>query len=121
MALGQKRNVAVVPEARRMLEQLKEEVASEIASGPDGQGKPLESWYDSGYGGEVSSRVWGAVGGNMVRRMIAAAQQSMIQQATQQTQAAFRENIGAWSGQGAGQGQSGQGTNPFTVQVPRAD
>lgn len=115
MALGQKRNVAVVPEARRALEQLKFEVAGEIAASPETQGQPLQSWYDSGYGGEVPSRYWGAVGGNMVRRMIAAAQQSMIQQATEQTQAAFRQSLGESTAQPAGN------TNPFTVNVPRAD
>src|SRR5690625_465590 len=121
MALGQKRNVAVVPEARRMLEQLKQEVASEIASGPEGQGKPLESWYASGYGGEVTSRVWGAVGGNMVRRMIAAAQQSMIQQATHQTQSAFRQSLGGYNSSGSSWTGSSTGTNPFTVNIPKAD
>lgn len=114
MALGQKRNVAVVPEARRMLEQLKNEVAGEIAASPETQGQPLQSWYESGYGGEVPSRVWGAVGGNMVRRMIAAAQESMIQHATQQTQAAFRQSLNE-----PGPAQQG-GTNPFTVDIPRA-
>lgn len=129
MALGQKRNVAVVPEAQRMLEQLKQEVADEIASSPQTEGKPLQSWYESGYGGEVPSRVWGAVGGNMVRRMIAAAQQSMIQQATHQTQSAFRQSLGEFGPSApAGQGQTQSygsadigSTNPFTVNVPRAD
>lgn len=115
MALGQKRNVPVNPAAARALEQLKQEVAQEISAGPDQQADQLQHWYNSGYGGEVPSRVWGSVGGNMVRRMIAAAQESMIQQATQETQAAFRQSIGQT-------GQHGQNsTNPFTVQVPRAD
>src|SRR5690606_41131598 len=85
MALGQKRNTALVPQAAQALEQLKNELASEISNGPDPQAQTLQSWYQTGYGGDVPSRVWGSVGGNMVRRMIAAAQQSMIQQATQQT------------------------------------
>lgn len=118
MALGQKSNRALVPQAQMALEQLKQEVASEVAAGPDQQGQSLQSWYQSGYGGEVPSRVWGSVGGNMVRRMIAAAQQSMIQQATHATQSAFRQSL-AHPEQS---GQSGQNTtNPFTVQVPRAD
>src|SRR5690606_4193989 len=99
MALGQKRNTALVPQAAQALEQLKNEVSSEIHSGPDPQAQTLQSWYQTGYGGEVPSRVWGSVGGNMVRRMIAAAQQSMIQQAAQQTQTAFRQAIGQPIGQ----------------------
>lgn len=114
MALGQKRNVPLRPEAAQALEQLKQEVAQEIASGPDQQGPALQSWYQSGYGGEVPSRVWGSVGGNMVRRMIAAAQESMIQQATDATRVAFRQSL-------AQSDANQHGTNPFTVQVPKAD
>ncbi len=71
MALGQKRNTALVPQAAQALEQLKNEVSSEVSGGPDPQAQTLQSWYQTGYGGEVPSRVWGSVGGNMVRRMIA--------------------------------------------------
>jgi len=119
MALGQKSNRALVPQARQALEQLKNEVSSEIASGPDPQAQALQSWYQTGYGGEVPSRVWGAVGGNMVRRMIAAAEQSLIQGAAQQTQAAFRQALG--QGLGAQQAQFPQqqlSTNPFQVHIP---
>ncbi|MBO8140812.1 MAG: alpha/beta-type small acid-soluble spore protein [Firmicutes bacterium] len=136
MAEGQKSNRALVPQARQALEQLKNEVSSEIAAGPDPQAKALQSWYQSGYGGEVPSRVWGAVGGNMVRRMIAAAEQSLIQGAALQTQAAFRQALGQASAQTATQHQQYQpspqataaaqpeppqarfSTNPFQVQVP---
>lgn len=129
MALGQKRNTALVPQAAQALEQLKNEVSSEIHSGPDPQAHTLQSWYQTGYGGEVPSRVWGSVGGNMVRRMIAAAEQSMIQQATQQTQTAFRQAIGQPLGQPSypqhGQTQSPTqqplSTNPFQVQIPPAN
>lgn len=124
MALGQKRNTALVPQAAQALEQLKNEVSSEIHSGSDPQAQTLQSWYKTGYGGEVPSRVWGSVGGNMVRRMIAAAQQSMIQQATHQTSTAFRQAIGQPSGNsndlGYNQNQT-QSTNPFHVQVPPAN
>lgn len=113
MALGQKSNVALVPQAVQALEQLKQEVSGEIASGQDPQAQSLQEWYKSGYGGEVPSRVWGSVGGNMVRRMIAAAQESMIQQATQQTQSAFRQALETQQGPGSS-------TNPFHVQIPPA-
>ncbi|HLT58692.1 MAG TPA: alpha/beta-type small acid-soluble spore protein [Limnochordales bacterium] len=135
MAVGQKRNRALVPQARQALEQLKNEVSSEIASGPDPQAQALQSWYQSGYGGEVPSRVWGAVGGNMVRRMIAAAEQSLIQGAALETQAAFRQALGqafpgaqqAAQAHQAPQAQQFQhqgaqpqqlSTNPFQVQIP---
>lgn len=129
MALGQKRNTALVPQAAQALEQLKNEVSSEIHSGPDPQAQTLQSWYQTGYGGEVPSRVWGSVGGNMVRRMIAAAEQSMIQQATQQTQTAFRQAIGQPLGQPGYQQHSqtqpsthqSLSTNPFQVQIPPAN
>lgn len=124
MALGQKSNRALVPQARQALEQLKNEVSSEIASGPDPQAQALQSWYQSGYGGEVPSRVWGAVGGNMVRRMIAAAEQSLIQGAAQQAQTAFRQALGQ-AATGTHQAQQFQGqqaqqlsTNPFQVHIP---
>lgn len=122
MAIGQKSSRALVPQARQALEQLKNEVSSEIASGPDPQAQALQSWYQSGYGGEVPSRVWGAVGGNMVRRMIAAAEQSLIQGAAQQTQAAFRQALGplgqTLSSQPYQQQAQQLSTNPFQVQIP---
>lgn len=95
MALGQKRNVAVVPQARQALERFKQEVASEIAHGTDPQAQALQSWYESGYGGHVPARVWGAVGGNMVRRMIAAAEQSLLQQTAGQVKAGFQQGLQA--------------------------
>jgi len=44
VAFGQKSNRALVPQARQALEQLKNEVSSEIASGPDPQEKALQRW-----------------------------------------------------------------------------
>lgn len=60
LALGQKRNKLVVPEAYKAMEQFKAEIANEIGidAPPDG------------YWGNYSSRDCGAVGGHMVRRMI---------------------------------------------------
>lgn len=103
MALGQKRNVAVVPQARQALERFKQEVASEIAQGTDPQAQTLQSWYESGYGGNVPARVWGAVGGNMVRRMIAAAEQSLLQQTASQVRAGFQQGLQAQTGSPIGQ------------------
>lgn len=68
MAQGQQRNTHLVPQARAGLERLKFEVAQEL-------GIPNYS----GYLGDVPSRINGAVGGNMVRRMIALAEQQLAQ------------------------------------------
>jgi hypothetical protein len=65
MAQGQRSNTLVVPQARQAMEQLKYETAAEIGI-PNYQG----------YLGDVPSRLNGAVGGNMVRKMIQAYQSS---------------------------------------------
>lgn len=69
MAQGQRSNQIVVPQARQAMEQLKYETAQEIGL-PNYQG----------YLGDVPSRLNGAVGGNMVRKMIQAYQASAAQQ-----------------------------------------
>ncbi|NMB12339.1 MAG: alpha/beta-type small acid-soluble spore protein [Firmicutes bacterium] len=71
MGTGQKRNQPLVQQAYNALEQFKYETANEL-----GIQVPAE-----GYWGHISSRDCGAVGGNMVRKMIAAAEQSLINQA----------------------------------------
>src|SRR5690606_33648218 len=79
MAAGQKRNTVLVPQALQALERFKYEIANEIAQGGDPLAHTLQSWYQTGYGGDIPARVWGSVGGNMVRRMIAAAEQTLVQ------------------------------------------
>lgn len=72
MALGSSsRNVKVIPEAYQVMNQFKSEVATELGINPE---------YKTGYWGNIPSRECGAVGGHMVRRMIAAAQQSLLGQ-----------------------------------------
>ncbi|MGI6038223.1 MAG: small, acid-soluble spore protein, alpha/beta type [Limnochordia bacterium] len=85
MALGSKSNRTLIPQAAAALEQFKYEVANELGIN--------QSWK-TGYWGDVPARECGAVGGHMVRRMIAAAEQSLIQQATSNVQAGFRQSIG---------------------------
>ena len=81
MALGSSSsNIKVIPEAHQAMNQFKYEVATELGINPE---------YQSGYWGNISSRECGAVGGHMVRRMVAAAQQSMVGQGGGQT-ASFR-------------------------------
>ena len=72
MALGSSsRNVKGIPEAYQVMNQFKYEVATELGINPE---------YKTGYWGNIPSRECGAVGGHMVRRMIAAAQQSLLGQ-----------------------------------------
>ncbi|MBE3597349.1 MAG: alpha/beta-type small acid-soluble spore protein [Limnochordaceae bacterium] len=81
MAAGQKRNRPLLTQALGALDKFKYEVASELNINPE---------YKSGYWGNISARECGAVGGNMVRRMIAAAEQTLAQQAAGSATAAFR-------------------------------
>lgn len=83
MAQGQRSNKALIPAARRALDQFKYEVAQEL-----GIQVPQH-----GYWGDIPSRLNGAIGGNMVRRMIAAAEQSLIDQATVGVQSGFRQAL----------------------------
>ena len=106
MAAGPKRNTVLVPNAQQALEQLKQEVASELG---------IQNYQ--GYLGDVPARVNGAVGGNMVRRMIAAAEQALIQQTAQQVQAGFRQGLQQPQQQ---QFATGGTPNPFNVPVPPA-
>lgn len=70
MALGSSSsNVKVVPHAYQALNQFKYEVANELGINPE---------YKTGYWGNISSRECGSVGGHMVRRMIALAEQELL-------------------------------------------
>lgn len=70
MALGSSgSNIKVVPQAYQALNQFKYEVANELGINPE---------YKTGYWGNISSRECGAVGGHMVRRMIALAEQELL-------------------------------------------
>jgi len=71
MGTGQKRNKLLVPEANQAMYQFKHEIAREIG---------IENQIQGGYWGYISSRDCGAVGGNMVRRMIQTVEQSFAQQ-----------------------------------------
>lgn len=94
MAQGQKRNRALVPQSAQALERLKQEVATELG---------IQNYQ--GYLGDVPARLNGAVGGNMVRKMIRFAEQQMAQGQTVPT-------LGAT---GAGAQPAGQA---FGAQVP---
>lgn len=61
-----RRNRVMVPEARQSLQQFKTEVANS-----------LNVNLKQGYNGDLTSREAGSVGGEMVKRMIAYAEQNM--------------------------------------------
>lgn len=63
------KNITVVPQAFQALNQFKYEVAAELGINPE---------YKTGYWGNISSRECGAVGGHMVRRMIALAEGELL-------------------------------------------
>ncbi|KKM11821.1 spore protein [Clostridiales bacterium PH28_bin88] len=69
MAQGQQGKAQLVPAAHQALDNLKYEIAAEI-------GLPVKQGSED-YWGELTSRDCGAVGGNMVRRMIAFAEQHL--------------------------------------------
>lgn len=72
MARRRKRkNRILVPEATQAMNKFKYEVAEELGINPE---------YKTGYWGNISSRECGAVGGHMVRRMIAEAELSLGKQ-----------------------------------------
>ncbi|HOB08642.1 MAG: alpha/beta-type small acid-soluble spore protein [Limnochordia bacterium] len=74
MALGSSSsNQKLVPQAYNALNQFKYEVAQELNINPE---------YKTGYWGNITSRECGAVGGHMVRKMIASAEQALASQAT---------------------------------------
>ncbi|NLV16438.1 MAG: alpha/beta-type small acid-soluble spore protein [Syntrophomonadaceae bacterium] len=68
MGTGQKRNKVLVPQAAQAMYDFKNEIASELGISQQIQG---------GYWGNISSRDCGAVGGNMVRKMISFAENQL--------------------------------------------
>lgn len=66
MAAGQKSNTLVVPQAQKAMDQFKYETAAEVGLN-----------WTGGYGGDIPSRQWGAVGGHMVKKMVQAYEQNL--------------------------------------------
>ena len=98
MAQGQRRNSPVIQNAGQALDRFRDEVAQEVAqTSGDPQAHLLQQYLSGqtgGYGGDIPSRLWGAVGGHMVRRMIAAAEQSLIGQVQAGVQQGFQQALG---------------------------
>lgn len=68
MGTGQRSNKLVVPEAQKAMEQFKYEMANQVG---------VQNQIQGGYWGHISSRDCGAVGGQMVKQMIQAYEQSL--------------------------------------------
>jgi hypothetical protein len=67
MAFGQRSNSPVVPQATRVLDQMKYEVAQEL-----GISTPTD-----GYWGTMTTRDTGTIGGNITRKLVALAEQQL--------------------------------------------
>jgi hypothetical protein len=98
MAAGQKSNRLVYAQAKKALDQMKYEISKELNIDTS----PIQG----DYWGYMTARDCGAVGGNMVKRMIQAAEQTLSQQAVANVQAGFR------AGMTSQQPQQKQTTNP---------
>ena len=85
MGTGQQTNTPVVKQAGQALEKLKWEVAKELNINT----APIQG----DYWGYMTARDCGAVGGHMVKRMIEAAEQTLVSQAAGQVSASFRATI----------------------------
>lgn len=105
-------NVPVVLQAAKALDQFKQEIANELG---------LQSWQQAtqqgGYYGFVPARDNGAVGGHMVRRMIEAAEKSLMEQAYGQLTQSFAQgyNQAAQTGSFAGGYQGPSVGSPQTT------
>ena len=106
MARGSRRkNRPVVPEALAALDRFKYEIANEL--------NLPSNIINTGYWGNLPSAQCGAVGGQMVRRMIEAAQRSLIEGTMAGVKAGFQAGLTqqggaqAFTQTGYGAGQTG--------------
>jgi hypothetical protein len=72
------------PQARQALDQMKYEIASQVGVDYNSYG---------GYLGDIPAREAGRIGGQMVKQMIAAAEQSLISQTVAGAQASFNQAL----------------------------
>ncbi|MGE5550514.1 MAG: small, acid-soluble spore protein, alpha/beta type [Bacteroidota bacterium] len=78
-------NTPVVVQARQALQRFRDEVANELNIDT--------SKIQGGYWGWMTSRDTGAVGGHMVKRMIEAAERSLIEQSAANISAGFAAGV----------------------------
>ncbi len=85
MGTGQKSNSYLVTAAGPALDRFKYEIANELNIDL--------SKVQGGYWGYVASRETGAIGGNMVRRMIEAAERTLAEQTLADVKAGFQAGL----------------------------
>lgn len=96
MAGGSQSNTPVVVQARQALQKFRDEVANELNIDT--------SKIVGGYWGWMPTRETGAVGGHMVKRMIEAAERSLIEQSAANIRTGFAQGFQA-AGQTSSEGQ----------------
>ena len=84
MARQSRSNRILNPQARQALDQMKYEIASQVGVDYNAYG---------GYLGDIPAREARRIGGQMVKHMIAAAEQSLISQTVAGTQASFAQAL----------------------------
>ena len=92
-------NTPVVLQARQALKHFRDEVANELNIDT--------SKIKGGYWGYLSARETGAVGGHMVKRMIEAAERSLVEQSAAQVRAGFIQGFNGQVNQGTQQNMPG--------------
>ncbi len=85
MGTGQKSNSLLVKEASNAMNRFKYEIANELNIDT--------SKIQGGYWGYMVSRDTGSIGGNMVRRMIEAAERSLAEQTIADVKAGFQAGL----------------------------
>ncbi|TCL58294.1 small acid-soluble spore protein alpha/beta type [Hydrogenispora ethanolica] len=107
MGTGQKSNSYLVQAASPALDRFKYEIANELNIDL--------SKVQGGYWGYVASRETGAIGGNMVRRMIEAAERTLAEQTYADVKAGFQAGLsaGSYNTQNQNQLQSQYKANSF--------
>lgn len=99
MGTGQKSNSYLVKQAGPALDKFKYEIANELNIDL--------SKVQGGYWGYMPTRETGAIGGNMVRRMIEAAERTLAEQTVAEVKAGFQAGLNT-SSQVASQNQANQ-------------
>lgn len=82
MAQNRNRNQVEVPQAKEALNRMKYEVASSLGIN-----------LNQGYNGNLSTYEAGKIGGNMVKQMIQAAEQSLIGQSVGSIRTGFQQGL----------------------------
>lgn len=81
--MPKRKKTHAVPQVQEVIEAFKDQIIQEL-----GLGKPPGDYW-----GDIPSSQCGLIGGMMVRRMIEAAERSLMEQGTAAVQAGFRQEL----------------------------